>query len=96
MLEISQDLPASSPLERNRVAFLRRLKETGEPIMLTINGKAELVVQDTQSYLKLLELVDRLETLEGIRAGLEDMEAGRTKSLEAVREEYLMGNELPG
>jgi hypothetical protein len=41
--------------------FLRELKEGGTPIVLTINGKAELVVTDTTSYQWLVELVDRLE-----------------------------------
>ena len=31
----------------------------GHPVVLTINGKAELVVQDTASYQKLIELAER-------------------------------------
>lgn len=58
------------------------MKETGEPIVLTINGKAELVVQDATAYQKLLELAEEARVLEGIRQGLEDMKAGRTISLD--------------
>ena len=94
MLDSSQEIPSPSRIRRTGVAFLRELNETGEPIVLTINGKLELVVEDARSYQKLVELVDRLETLEGIRAGLEDMEAGRTTSLEEVREEFRRENGL--
>jgi hypothetical protein len=52
------------------------LKETGHPVVLTINGKAELVVQDTASYQKLIELAERAERMDALRASIEDMKAG--------------------
>ena len=36
------------------------MKQTGEPIVLTVNGKAEVVVQDAKSYQQLLEKIERL------------------------------------
>jgi hypothetical protein len=36
-----------------------RLKLSGRPEVLTINGKAELVVQDAAAYQRLLEAVER-------------------------------------
>jgi PHD/YefM family antitoxin component YafN of YafNO toxin-antitoxin module len=53
------------------------LKETGEPVVLTINGKAELVVQDSASYQRLIELADRAERMEALRASIDDMRAGK-------------------
>jgi hypothetical protein len=44
--------------------------------MLTVNGRAELVVQDAASYQKLLELLDYAEAVEGIKQGLESMRRG--------------------
>ena len=55
MLDISNDINSLSNFKRNTSEFLRQLRETGHPIVLTINGKAELVVQDTASYQKLIE-----------------------------------------
>jgi PHD/YefM family antitoxin component YafN of YafNO toxin-antitoxin module len=54
---------------------------------LTVNGRAELVVQDAEAYQKLLEAVARAEALEGIRRGLEDVKAGRTRPLAEVLDE---------
>ena len=51
-------------------------------MVLTINGKAELVVQDAASYQKLLDLAEEAKVIEGIRQGLDDMKAGRTISLD--------------
>jgi hypothetical protein len=44
--------------------------------VLTINGKAELVVRDTASYQKLVELAERAERMDALEASLNDMKAG--------------------
>jgi predicted transcriptional regulator len=49
--------------------------------VLTVNGKAELVVQGAAAYQALL---DRVEAVEGIQRGLADVKAGRTKPARQV------------
>jgi prevent-host-death family protein len=95
MLDINRDIQPLTDFKRHTTNFLRQLKETGQPIVLTINGKAEIVVQDAKSYQKLLELAERLETLEGIRSGLEDMKAGRGRPAEEVFEEIRREFQIP-
>lgn len=73
------DIHPLTDFQRNTKAHLKRLKKTGKPQVLTVNGRAEVVVQDAEAYQKLLEAVDRAEALEGIRRGLEDVKAGRTR-----------------
>lgn len=70
----------------NAPEFSRRLKETGEPVVLAVDGGVDVVVQDADSYRKLLDEVERARTLDGIRRGLEDMKAGRTLTLEQFKE----------
>jgi len=53
------------------------LKETGHKVVLTINGKAELIVQDTASYQKLVELAERAQRIEALRESVADMRAGK-------------------
>jgi hypothetical protein len=53
------------------------LKETGRPVVLTINGEADLVVQDDQSYQKLLEIAERAEEMEALRVAVEEMRSGQ-------------------
>ena len=78
MLDITKDIDSLTNFKRNTAACLERLKESGHPLVLTVNGKAEVVVQDAESYQKLLELVDRIQAIEGIQAGLNSVREGRT------------------
>jgi prevent-host-death family protein len=82
MLDISRDIDSLSNFKRKTSQFIQQLKATGQPVILTVNGKAELVVQDAKSYQKLLELVERLEAIEAIREGLRDEAEGRVVTLE--------------
>ncbi|MBP0016520.1 MAG: type II toxin-antitoxin system Phd/YefM family antitoxin [Cyanobacteria bacterium SBLK] len=82
MLNLSRDIQSLSSFKRNTAEFIEQMKQTGNPIVLTVNGKAELVVQDAVSYQKILDMMEYLETITGIQAGLEDIDAGRTRSLE--------------
>lgn len=81
MLDLANDIRSLSDFKRNTVDLLDRIRKTGNPMVLTINGKAELVVQDAEAYQALL---DRVETLEGIRRGVADVKAGRTKPAQKV------------
>ncbi|NJN08338.1 MAG: type II toxin-antitoxin system Phd/YefM family antitoxin [Richelia sp. RM1_1_1] len=87
MLNISRDIHSLSSFKRNTPSFIEQMKQTGEPVVLTVNGKAEIVVQDAQSYQKLLDALERLEAIAGIKQGLEDVEAGRTVSMEEFEQE---------
>jgi prevent-host-death family protein len=81
MLDIANDIRSLSDFKRHTSALLDRLEKTGGPLILTINGKAKIVVQDAEAYQALL---DRIETVEGVRHGLADVAARRTKPARAV------------
>ena len=86
-MDITKDIQPLTNFKRNTTELVRQMKETGEPIVLTINGRAELVVQDAGSYQRLVELVDRLEEIAGIRKGLDESTRGEGQPIEdAVRE----------
>lgn len=79
MINLSRDIHSLTDFKRNTTEFVQRLKQTKHPLVLTVNGKAELVVQDAESYQKLLDSVELLETLKGIKLGLEQMDRGEGK-----------------
>jgi PHD/YefM family antitoxin component YafN of YafNO toxin-antitoxin module len=81
MINLSRDIDSLSNFKRDTSGFLERLKKSGEPVVLTINGKAELVVQDAGSYQRLLEAAEQLESFEVLRRSLEDVDAGRTRPM---------------
>jgi PHD/YefM family antitoxin component YafN of YafNO toxin-antitoxin module len=79
-----RDIHPVTEFKRRTAEFRRRLKKSGQPELLTIDGRAALVVQDAQAYQKLLDALDRAETIAGIAEGLADVEAGRTISLDQL------------
>lgn len=81
-MDITKDIRPLTDFKRNTIELLRQMKETGQPIVLTINGRSELVVQDAGSYQRLMELVDRLETIAGIQKGLEESKRGDGQPIE--------------
>ena len=87
MFNIIQDIHSLSSFKRNTCEFIQQMKQTGKPVVLTVNGKAELVVQDAESYQKLLDMLEQLEIIAGINQGLEDVNAGRTRPLAEFEQE---------
>jgi hypothetical protein len=53
---------------RNHKAHVARIKETRTPEVLTINGRAELVMLDTQSHESIMERLEDKEAISAIRA----------------------------
>ena len=87
MLDIDRDIDSLSNFKRNTPEFLSRLKESGHPVVLTVNGKAELVVQDTASYQRLMERAERAERAEereSLRVAVEEMKAGKGRPVEEM------------
>lgn len=84
MLDLDRDIHPLTDFKRNTSEFLKLLRETGGPIVLTINGKAEIVVQDAKSYQRLLDLAERLETIEAVRDGLRSADRGEGRPMEAI------------
>jgi predicted transcriptional regulator len=56
-------------------------------LILTANGKAAAVIQDAEAYQHLLDLTAGTTAVEGIRPGLEDVAAGRTRPAREVFDE---------
>jgi prevent-host-death family protein len=92
MIDITKDIQPLTTFRNNSVKFMKRLKKTRRPIILTVNGKPEAVVQSAAEYQRLLDLAAQADPEEGLRQGLEDIAKGRTRPAREVfaklREEY--------
>jgi prevent-host-death family protein len=87
MLNLTSGIDSLTKFKRQTAEFLEALRRTGEPVVLTVNGKAEVVVQDATAYQRLVDAaakIEREETLAAIREGLADVKAGRTKPARAA------------
>ena len=64
-----QDVESLTEFSRNMKANLKRLKRTGRPELLTVNGKAEVVIQSASAYQRLLDRLDNCERADRGRSG---------------------------
>jgi len=87
-----RDIYSLTDFQRKTREHIERLKATGRPEVLTVNGRAEVVVQDAESYERLLEVVERAEAIVGIRLGLDSMHRGEgrpaAEALKAIGERH--------
>jgi prevent-host-death family protein len=87
VVDLSKDILSLTEFKRKTAECVEQMKESGRPMVLTVNGKAQLVVQDAKSYQNILEMLDRAQAVEGIRRGLESVARGEGKPLrQAVAE----------
>ena len=87
MIDITKDIQPLTTFRNKSVKFMKRLKKTPRPIILTVNGKPEAVVQSAAEYQRRLDIAVSADVNEGIRQGLEDMREGRTRPADEVFEE---------
>jgi PHD/YefM family antitoxin component YafN of YafNO toxin-antitoxin module len=70
-----------SDFQRNTRSHLAKLKRTGKPTVLTVNGQAELVVQSASAYQKLLEDQELLRSMQTISRSLEQVKRGQGRPM---------------
>jgi PHD/YefM family antitoxin component YafN of YafNO toxin-antitoxin module len=87
MIENAMDSESLHNFAADPSPYMEKLQESGDPLLLTVEGKVTAVIQDAASYQRILEKIDRLETLAAIKDGLEDIAAGRTRPWREVMDE---------
>src|SRR5947207_15981781 len=88
MLNISTDIQPLTTFRRRSAKFLKQIKKSKRPVVLTVNGKAAAVIQDAEAYQRLLDIAAQADSREGIRQGLEDARKGRTRPVEEFFREF--------
>jgi prevent-host-death family protein len=94
-----RDIRSLTDFQRNVKHYVQQLKDTQNPLVLTVNGKAEVVVQDAEAYQTLLDRLERAEAIPtescanaAIRQGLAEFERGEgqpaREALEALRAKH--------
>ena len=94
-MKLARDIMSLSTFKRDSNKVMRLMKKTKEPVVLTINGKAELVVQDAESYQQLLELKERADTVEVLRQRLTTLGNKRGRTADQFFTEFFGKNNIP-
>jgi prevent-host-death family protein len=84
-----------STFKRDSNKVMRQMKKTKEPVVLTINGRAAMVVQDAESYQRLLELKERAEVIETLRQRLASRGRKKARTADDFFTELLARNNVP-
>ena len=88
MIDITKDIQSLTTFRRRSGDFMKQLKKSQRPVVLTVKGKAAAVVQDAGSYQRLLDIAARADAGEGIRQGMEQSRQGQGVDAEEVFAEF--------
>ena len=86
MLE-TQNIHSLTDFLRNHKSHMARLKETRLPAALTVNGKAEVVLLDAETYQEMANKIERMETIAAIREGMAAVKRGDVQPADQFFEE---------
>ena len=88
MLDLTQDIQSLTTFRRRSGDFMKQLKKSRRPVVLTVKGKAAAVVQDAEAYQRLLDIAAAADAREGIRQGLEEARKGRGRPAREFFKEF--------
>lgn len=88
MIDITKDIQSLTTFRRRSGDFMKQLKKSKRPVVLTVKGRAAAVVQDAEAYQRLLDIAARADAREGIRQGLEQSRNGEGRDAEEFFAEF--------
>lgn len=77
-MDITNDIIPLTDFKRQTKEVSEHLRQTGRPMVLTVNGKASLVVLEAEAWQQMQDRIDRLEKLVGLKRSLDQALAGNT------------------
>jgi len=95
MLDITSDIQSLTTFRRRSADFIKQLKKSKRPVVLTVKGKAAAIVQDAEAYQQLLDIAARADANEGIRQGLKDAKEGRIRPANEFFREFEAKHGIP-
>ena len=88
MLDITKDIQSLTTFRRRSGDFLKQLRKSKRPVVLTVKGKAAAVVQDAEAYQKLRDIAARADVQEGVCQGLEDLKNRKVRPAREFLKEF--------
>lgn len=80
----STDIHTVTEFSRKPAEYIKRLADSKRPEILTVNGKAAVVIQDAESYERMAELAEYAESIQTIRKALSE----DSRSLDDFKKEF--------
>jgi len=84
MINIAEDIHSLTDFKKNTNEFIHDLRKTGRPTVLTVNGRAELVVINAAAFQKIQKQLESKKTVLEIKQSLKDFEEGKFSESDKV------------
>ena len=81
------DIHSLSDFQRNAKTYIQQVTATKNPIAITVNGAAEVVVQDAASYQGMVDRLEKAELLASLKQAMQEMDEGRGVGLNEFKNE---------
>ncbi|MCU1286685.1 MAG: prevent-host-death family protein [Acidobacteriales bacterium] len=92
-INITEDIRSVTDLKRNTREILDRIHETGRPVVLTVNGKADAVILDAKTFEKHLAASNMSRLLAPAE---EDVAKKRTRPMRSFLRELRNARKVSG
>lgn len=73
-MKITRDIQTVTQFKQNASKLIKQVQETKQPVILTINGKAAVVLQDAESYEAMAARREYDLTVAAIKEALADFD----------------------
>ncbi len=79
------DIHSLSDFQRNAKSYIQQV--TKNPIAITVNGGAEVVVQDAASYQSMIDRLDKAELVASLKVAIQEIDEGKGVPLDEFKAE---------
>ena len=87
-MDITSDIRTLTEFKRDTTRFISHLKDTRRPSVLTVNGKAALVVMDAEAWQDAQDQIEYARTVTAVRKGLAQAREGQGTEAHAFFETF--------
>ncbi|RYG69040.1 type II toxin-antitoxin system Phd/YefM family antitoxin [bacterium] len=78
------DIHSITDFQRNTKTYVEQVTSSKNPIAITINGTAQVVVQDAASYQQMVDELEEARFVKAIREGEQAIAEGRVRPANEV------------
>ncbi len=83
-MDITRDIRPLTEFKRDSARLIAQMRETGQPQILTVNGRPAIVMMDAAAWQSLQDQLEQAQTRVAIREGLDQALMGQGQSVDAV------------
>ncbi len=73
------DIHSLTDFTRNAKNFIQTIKATKNPMAITVNGDAEVVIQDAETFQAMVDELQQSRLVKAIQEGERDIREGRVQ-----------------